>query len=233
MVDFDYSLIPESIKRIKIDVGLSYNVPHAQNWLSREKDLFVLGFEPDPESVEIISKGNIQQKPGHGTPLSDENAKRFHLFPVALGNVESPSSLFFHIMTNDCGTSSLYYPTNPILGDVKKIVKVPVYKLSHFLEKFPWDRFPMIEFLKVDAQGADLDVLKGADNYLKDRVVYVTAEPESTSYKDCANNSEHNICEYMKSIGFERIQHPNTQDPTFVNSKYKDIASDIYIYQWG
>lgn len=56
----------------------------------------------------------------------------------------------------------MYKPVDPILGEVLDVVPVEVTTLKHFFDRFPWDRFPHIEYLKVDAQGADLDILKGA-----------------------------------------------------------------------
>ncbi len=225
--------IPSSIKRIKIDVGLSYNAPQSEVWLEHDKDLFVFGFEPNPESVWSLQDGNIQQKPGHGKPLSDENAKRFHLFPVALSNVEQQEECEFFMMKDDCGTSSLLKPIDDTLGLIKATTKVPVYSLYHFFETFPWDRFPYIEYIKTDAQGSDLQILKGAKHYLAERLVFVTAEACSGQYRNSEENTHENIISFMKEQGFIEIQHPNTGDPTFVNTKYIDIAKDIFIYQKG
>jgi hypothetical protein len=100
------------------------------------------------------------------------------------------------------------------------------------LEAFPWGRIPWIEYLKVDVQGGDLDVLRSAGPWLAERVVYVTAEPESAAYAGCEGNTAEAITAYMTSQGFERIVHPNTCDPTFVNRRLKgEVAEGIYIYQ--
>lgn len=230
----DFTKIPEHIRRIKIDVGLSYNAPQSQVWLDHDNDLYVYGFEPNPESIESIKYGNITKRADfHGQPLSSENFKRFCLCPVALGNVDSVSEMEFYMMKNDCGTSSLFKPSASELGDVKQVTKVPVLSLSMLFDIFPWDRFPYIEYIKVDAQGADLDIIKGAGKYLSDRVVYVTLEPESSTYEGCGHNTVGNITAYMNSQGFERIHHPNTGDPTFLNMKFKHIADSIFIYQRG
>ncbi len=228
----DFGNIPDHIRRIKLDIGLSYCAPHSYRWLSRETDLFVFGFEPNPECIEALNGRNRPQCFDVSQKLiSGEMLDRFCLCPIALGNVFSVSEMDFYMMADDCGTSSLLRPVDPKLGEVKQVTKVPVLSLSMFFDIFPWDRFPYIEYIKVDAQGADLDIIKGAGKYLSERIVFVTLEPESAQYENCQNNTESNMTEYMTSQGFERIHHPNTNDPTFVNSKYKFLAESIYIHQ--
>ena len=48
--------IPENIKHVNIDIGLSYNAPQSQVWLSNTPDLFVFGFEPNPDCYKILNK---------------------------------------------------------------------------------------------------------------------------------------------------------------------------------
>ncbi len=126
----------------------------------------------------------------------------------------------FHCMNKDSGTSSLYYPIDKKLGEIYKTVKVPVFKLKDFFDIFDWDKFPIIEYIKIDAQGSDFDILKGAGNYLKDNAVFITAEPECNVYENCGHNSEDNIKEFLESQIFEYIKHKNTKDPTFINKKF-------------
>ena len=111
---------------------------------------------------------------------------------------------------------------------MRQVLSVP---LSAFLEAFPWERFAFIDYIKIDVQGADLDVLRSAGSWLADRVVYVTVEAESTDYEGCEGNTEGAIEEYMRDQGFDRICHANTSDPTFVNRRFKGEAEGIYIYQ--
>ena len=61
-----------------------------------------------------------------------------------------------------------------------------VINLKMLFDIFPWDKFQYIDYIKVDTQGADLNVLKSAGNYLKDKVVYVTVEADGHQYKDSA-----------------------------------------------
>lgn len=226
--------IPENIKHIKIDVGLSYGANQSQVWLNHDQDTFVFGFEPNPECIESIRKGNIiKRHPSHGDCLSNENAKRLQLIPIALDDVSEMKEMDFFAMLNDCGTSSLLQPIDARIGPIKDIIKVPVYSLKSFFDFFPWNRFEYIEYIKIDAQGSDLNIIKSAGKYLQERIVFVTLEPESNAYANCSNNTISNIIEYMVSNGFEKITHPNTDDPTFLNKKFKHLANDIFIFQKG
>jgi hypothetical protein len=53
--------IPTHIKKIRIDVGLSYDAPHSSQWLNEADDIFVFGFEPVPENCENILKNKQNQ----------------------------------------------------------------------------------------------------------------------------------------------------------------------------
>jgi hypothetical protein len=134
-------------------------------------------------------------------------------------------------MLKDGGTSSLYKPIDKTLGPIKYETMVDVYSLKYFFDLFPWDRFEYIDYIKIDAQGADFDIIKSAGNYLKDKVVFITAEPENMQYNGCQHNTTENMTEYLKQQNFEKINHPNTRDPTFLNNKYKDLYNKIYIKQ--
>ena len=172
--------IPDYIKSVKFDIGTSYGANQSQVWLSHDPDVFVFGFEPNPDCIDVIRTGNIQiQQPFHPPAIAQEYLDtRFCLVPVALDNVDQPKEMDFYKMRNDCGTSSLHNPIDSFIGPVKEVVKVPVYSLKQVFDVFPWDRFEYIEYIKIDAQGSDYDILVSAGDYLKERVVFITAEPE-------------------------------------------------------
>lgn len=225
--------IPENIKRIKLDVGLSYGAPFSNMWLDKEKDLFIFGFEPNPDCLAILNAGNIQnQQPFHPESIKDEYLEKYiNIIPVALANVAEPTTMPFYSMEKDCGCSSLLEPIDPMIGPVKKVVDVPVYSLKHFFDAFDWTRFEYIEYIKIDAQGSDFDIIQSAGDYLKERVVYITAEPEMWQYRSCTHNSVENMRNYLETQNFIQIQHPNCQDPTFINQKFMHLKDEIYLIQ--
>ena len=92
--------LPSETKHIKLDIGLSYNAPHSQKWLSEEKDLIVFGFEPNPDSITSIKNGAIKRNIAHGDPLNKEHVgKSFFLVPCALSDTEG---MFLFHCTAQC-----------------------------------------------------------------------------------------------------------------------------------
>ena len=229
--------IPENCTHTKIDVGLSYGANQSSNWLDTENNVMVFGFEPNPDSYQCILNGNIQLRhPSHagaGNPLNKQHidSGRMKIFNIALSNVQNIETMDFYVNSKDCGTSSLFSHDEKYLGPIDRVIKVPVYSLKMFFDNFPWERFSYIDYIKIDTQGSDLNVLKGAEDYLKEKVVYVTAEPDGDQYFGANECNVENITEYMTNLNFTKINHPNTHDPTFVNNNFLDLANKIYISQ--
>jgi len=223
----DFTIIPEHITHIKLDIGLGMNNIYSQDWLKYEKNLFVFMFEPN-----IDSKNSALNNTNLIIDTITNNNNSFTILPIALSNVENEEMMEFYSMFNDGGTSSLYKPINlNRLGPIKNKISVPVFSLKHFFELFPWDRFEYIEYIKIDAQGADFDIIHSAGDYLSDKVVFITAEPESNDYENCNHNTSENMENYLITKNFIKINHPNTEDPTFINKKFMHLYDKIYIYQ--
>ena len=229
--------IPDNCSHIKIDVGLSYGANQSSTWLDNEPNLFVVGFEPNPDSVANIKAGNIQLRhPAHasaGKPLEKKHldSGRMVIINKALSNVDKEEEMSFYVNSKDCGTSSLFKHDEKYLGLIKETINVPVINLKMFFDEFPWDRFEYIDYIKIDAQGSDLNILKGAGDYLREKVVFVTAEPDGNQYFGANECNTANISNYMASQNFVRIKHPRTIDPTFINNKFLDVGKNIYIEQ--
>lgn len=232
----DSYTIPSTCSHVKIDVGLSYGANQSSCWLDTEPDVMVFGFEPHPGSVANIYMGNIKLRhPSHaagGKPLDKKHidSGRMHIFNVALGNVETVETMNLYMNSKDCGTSSLFSHDEDFLGPIEQVTPVPVYSLKMFFDNFPWDRFEYIDYIKIDAQGSDLNIIKGAGDYLKERVVFVTAEPDGYQYIGADDCNVSNIVNYMQSQGFIPVKHSNTKDPTFINPKFMHLK-DIFISQ--
>jgi len=215
--------IPEHITHVKIDIGLGMHNVNSIVYLREERNLLVYMFEPNIDCI-VSSEKNMKESNIHSTNI-------YNILPVALSDIETPKTIDFYNMLSDGGTSSIYEPIDNNLGEIKEKITVPCFSLKHFFDVFPWDRFPYIEHIKIDAQGADFDIIKSAGYYLSERVVCITAEPESKQYKDCGNNTEEHITEYLYTQNFIKVKYLNTRDPTFVNKKFFNLINDIFIYQ--
>lgn len=230
--------IPESIKHVKLDIGLSYNAPFSTFWCNHQPDLFVFGFEPHPGTYAFLK----DKSPQKYHPIYNRNFEpnphvdnRLCILPVALSDKGGVEMDFFQ-MSVDVGVSSLFKPTEQFFQknteySVESVTKVPVFTLKDFFDLFPFDRFPYIEYIKIDAQGSDLNIVKGAGTYLSERVVYITLEADGYQYEGANNCNENDIVSYMESIGFVKIAHPNTMDPTFLNKNFIHLANSVSILQ--
>jgi FkbM family methyltransferase len=224
--------IPDNIKKVKLDIGLSINAPHSAIWLNNEpNDLLVFGFEPNPDSIEQI-KGNKPYVKLWENRIQDFSlvGNKLLIAECALGLETKKTTLY--VTGVDAGCSSTYepHPQFQLMRPLEKKITVEQYRLEEFFKIFPFEQIPYIEYIKIDAQGADLDIIKSGGEYIKDYVVYVTLEPENNQYLG-TNNSVNSINDYMKSIGFQRINHSKTNDPTFINEKFINLKDNISIFQ--
>lgn len=233
--------ISENIKKLKFDIGISTEAIHTEHWLNHDPDdLCVFGFEPLSTSVEATRKYYSQPNSMWKNTPNIINLKwldnNFHIIPIAIGNTEN-NVIDFFVTDNDKGCSSIYPPSKLMKSRhniaLEKIIQVPIFKLSDFFDILPLERFEYIEYIKVDVQGSDLDVIRSGGNYISEKVVFVTLEPEMDLYDGANNNSISQMILYMNSIGFDYIRHENTCDPTFLNRKFAHLSKSIFIKQFN
>lgn len=222
--DGDFIKIPDWVKHIKIDVGLSSNAPQSECWFQKEDGLLVFGFEPVASNCQLIKSGKSKWP----IKLNPERInKQFFLIQCALGNVEQPTEIQMFVTKNDSGCSSLLKPHQM---EVQGIETVKLFSLKHFLQYFPFHQFPWIEYLKTDCQGTDINIIRGCSEFIH-KFAIITCEAESRQYIGSQNNTKEAIIKTLSNLDFKHIHSPNTDDPTFKNNKYK--GNDIYFYQKG
>ena len=182
-------VLPDWVKRVKIDVGLSYSAANSVRWIREDPNLIVFGFEPLPESCTKLRHWLLGQR--------DSNSlfKQLMILPVALGRVGGTAEL--HITADDTASSSLLTPKH--MGQSGKL-PVQVFTIAELLRAIPRERVSCIDYLKLDCQGMDLEILKGAGADLT-RIALVTAEAEDDQYLD-SSNSLRELVGFMKSNGF-------------------------------
>ena len=197
--------IPPLIKHVKIDIGLSYSAPHSQLWLNKEDNLIVFGFEPHPESCLSILNGSVKRDPSHGETLEKKYINNgFYLIPCALGLDNKNVTLYS--TSDDIGCSSIYEPINM---SIDNILDVPCFTLKSFFEIFPLEDYPLIEYIKIDAQGSDLNIIKSAGEYISNHVIMLTIEAENEQYKNTSNsfNEIYNYMVNLLPVKLQLIQH--------------------------
>jgi len=182
-------LFPNNINKIRIDVGTGATAPNTAIWLRNNKDTAVLCFEADPRSYNIlINGGYTNQYIGklrftkkkylllNNKIVKKIDPKVVKIFNIAISNVQKKKIDFFLSDEKNFGTSSLLVPIeNRLKQKIKKKIKIPVFKLKYFLSKIDWNKFKYIEFLKIDTQGNDINVLKSCGKYLN-KFCFIQAE---------------------------------------------------------
>jgi hypothetical protein len=237
-------VIPAWVNSVKIDVGLRYDAPHTQNWLTQNENCMVFGFEANkratdymfatPEERQKININDYFLAPDSSWTCLDYSliGKRCYILPVALDLVKEPEMKTFYIVPRsetageDC--CSLMKPQSDFCSS-PEMSKVMAYSLADFMKLLPDGT--VVDYIKTDVQGKDLDVIKSAGDYIK-QVVFVTTEENTNQYEGSSSNTLCVIKNYLKTKGFLHVRHPNTCDYTFQNIKFSHMGN-IYIWQRG
>jgi len=117
----------------------------------------VIAFEPDSEACEKVNG------------LTDSFAANIHAYPYALGLKNGQQTLY---VTQDGMCSSLYKPNETMMrrfealevAYLKEEIPIDVVSLDDFIQT---EKINDIDFIKIDVQGAELDVFKGGEHALQ------------------------------------------------------------------
>ena len=179
----------------------------------------IIGFEVD-ESV--CNEMNTNAKPGAT------------YYPQALGVRNEKRTLY---VTNAPMCSSLYKPNEKLLrlynnfevAYLKKEISIETMSLDHFLEE---NSMSDMDFIKIDVQGAEVDIFEGASRALQD-ITFIVSEVEFIEHYEnqplfgdvCNLLKKHNLM-FHKFLGMQgRALHPSVinNDPNYPS---QDIWSD-------
>ncbi len=168
-----------------VDVGAMWLGSEALSYRALLKgDTHVLGFEPAQEECDKLNAMRM---------------KNHTYLPYFIGD---GSERTFYIC-NRAETSSLYEPNTPLLSKFTGIEEVTVPERTVPVQTRRLDDIPELtrmDYLKVDVQGGELDVLKGAARLLK-TCVLVQAEVEFVPmYKNQPLFGDIDV--YLRSQGF-------------------------------
>jgi len=147
----------------------------------------IIFFEPVPTTFKILNN-NIGSKA--------------ILVNTALGNIEGEIEMFIET-ANEGQSSSILEPELHLLQHPNitfpEKVKVPITKLDTFISQK--DNF---NFINIDVQGYELEVLKGGANFLN-HIDYIISEVNRADlYKKCARVEQ--IDEFLEKYGFKRVE---------------------------
>ena len=167
-IDKNLSSIPETslIKKLSLlDVGARDGIGYPWNTAKRDS-INVILVEPDPEEVDLLRKHNQAE-----------------ILPYALWSEEADLVLNIN---NSAGTSSVFEPNMSFLKnfddshrfEAKEKITISTKSIDGLADNA---KLPDIDFMKIDVQGAELEVLKGGVNYLKNNLVGLESEVEFSS----------------------------------------------------
>lgn len=128
--------------------------------------------------------------------LYDKHNKRYYL--GVLTDSDNKTISFYKNPMN-LGGDSYYKENTSHYNENHKITEIG-YSLDTIVKQNNW---PLPDLLKLDVQGAELDILKGASTCLQ-HCTDVILEAQTADYNIGAPK-QHEVIEYMKSIGFELI----------------------------
>lgn len=123
----------------------------------------ILGFEADPEEAARLK-----------TALADQGEMTF--LPVGVAGGDGVRDLY---LTQHPKCSSLIRPNEALISRyptlsvamLDRVVQVPTISLANAISKAGWES---VDFIKMDVQGAELEILKGCPSVLKDVLLVCT-----------------------------------------------------------
>jgi len=204
----------------------AYDDYASQGWGIFAPNLTIYGFDADPEACEEANT-NIAFRQENG----EVNWTEIHI-PIGLGSFTGEAKLY---VTKNPMCSSLYPPNEPYLARFSGLpelvnldfeVEIEVTTLDSFCQT---EAINEIDFLQIDVQGADLDVLKGASKILES-VLAIQIEVEfSHLYKDQPLFADIDI--HLRTKGFSLFDLTNSRR----NRTNSPIQSTVHPGQllWG
>lgn len=171
---------------VLVDVGARGGLP--PHWRRAERHLHVVGFEADPEEHAELARF----APANVTYI-----------PKALAG--APGRVALNI-TRAPRCSSVLAPNRSFLDEFPEsdrfdVISVAEVEAGTLDEELPAHGMAGADFLKVDTQGSELPILRGAERTLADHVMGVEVEVEfSPMYEDQPLFAD--VDPYLRDLGF-------------------------------
>jgi FkbM family methyltransferase len=141
---------------VLVDVGSTGGIE--DKWKDIEKHLHVISFDPDPRSSTPITKGKFEN---YQIGLwSKKDDKKLFL-------KQYPQASTFYKLNEKILSCFLNYPCHKNINEIT----FKVDKLENILPNAVF-----FDFIKTDAEGADLEILKGASKYLSNSCMGIQCE---------------------------------------------------------
>jgi FkbM family methyltransferase len=145
------------------DVGARFGLE--EPWESNRDCVDVISFEPDKEEYEVLSKKQMT---------------RDKVLPYALFNEQKKINLN---LTRSRGSSSIFQPNSSFLKKFPDVERFEV-EATEEVQATTLDilyrnkKLQKLDFIKLDTQGAELDILRGGEKLINDNIIGLQIEVE-------------------------------------------------------
>jgi FkbM family methyltransferase len=173
-----------NLKIIYVDVGAREDL--SGMWKKMENNLNVIGFESDPVETQLLNKKYPLRK----------------YYPFGLWSSKKKKDLY---ITLDPSSSSLYKPNlirNALFKDSYHNFRKISKKISVDCDTIDSVNLKKIDFLKIDTQGSEFEILAGATKLLINNIPLVTCETWTSEIYE-KTPLMHKIIELMYDNGYE------------------------------
>lgn len=217
---------PHTIKTVVIDIGARQS--KYLNILEKSEDptVALILFDPLPSSGIPLQKrvAGYNMRGGNNKWLDQTKSGQAFMVRAAMGETEGVAD--FNIGAGPACSSILKTSSENKFwcADAKETIKVPIMTLKNFLALIP-ESIEQIH-IKVDTEGADLAVLRGAGDFIhkvNTFVIECKSDDEKGKFRDgeCVQSD---ASSYMEKKEFHTLDVEIQGDLVnmfFVNSKYK------------
>ncbi len=176
--------------------------------------------------VELDQLVNLEKVFAIGIDPNDHGVSDHYdkFFQACVDNVDSATEMDFYPNMIDDQAGSLCSPVDKNKNKFGEVVKVKVLNLNDIIkEEIPSDE--VIHFLKIDAEGKDLDIIKSLKTTTLERIKYIAMECPMTKIRLKGESTKQESIEYMNSINFDLFFSYDTDngsdisDVVFINRK--------------
>ena len=187
----------EIIKKTKIDLKFNIIEIGAFKYFNDKEPFYqLLNHFPSSKIIGFELEDEVCKK------MNNEAQSGVKYYPYALGKSNEKRNLY---ITEHPMCSSLYEPNEELLdfyngfkvAKLKEKKEIETITLDDFINK---EKIEDIDFIKIDVQGAELDVLKGATNTIKNALKIVCEVEFIPLYKNQPLFGE--VCNFLDQYNF-------------------------------
>ena len=165
----------------------------------------VVGFEPDAYNFERCTEN-----------LSLNNFPNLKVYPLGLGDLNQEALMELRVPTNRAG--------NRVVASMAGTTsKIKIVRLDDFA---PLNASPSVDLVKVDVEGYEWHVLKGAQKLLQNHKPILFIEVDDNNLKD-QGNSASQLIEFIFEMGYGKIVHAENNQLISADTDFNNCHFDI------